>query len=287
LIAELRGVDKESLSKKFNFSRAEVGEFYDELPLWSAPFGLLMLERVPLRNGLRILDVGAGTGFMSIELAQRCGPGSAVYAVDPWRAGLDRLRRKIDYLKLDNVHVIEGDAAKLDLPDSSIDLVVSNLGVNNFENADAVLAKCHRVLSPGGQIILTSNLVGHMREFYHVYRQTLIDLGILALPTLETHIHHRATVDSLGKQLRRAGFEVTAVTERSLPMRFADGTSLLSHYFIRLGFIEEWAKIVSPDDVERTFAALEKNLNDYAASRGELVLTIPMACLEAKKAGLA
>ena len=58
------------------------GDDYDELPLWSAPFGLWLLDRVPVRPGLTILDVGAGTGFLTIELAQRCGAESTVIAVD-------------------------------------------------------------------------------------------------------------------------------------------------------------------------------------------------------------
>jgi ubiquinone/menaquinone biosynthesis C-methylase UbiE len=277
-------VQSERLSEKFDFSRADVGEFYDELPLWSAPFGLLMLERVPIRAGLRILDVGAGTGFLSIELAQRCGAQSIVYAVDPWKPGVDRLRRKIEYLELENVHVIEADAANLDLPDSSVDLVVSNLGINNFENADAVLAQCHRVMVPGAQIFLTSNLAGHMREFYEVYRETLHGLGLIdCLPALDAHVNHRATVDSMRDRLRRAGFEVGEVTERSFVMRFADGTSFFNHYFIRLGFVEDWVKIVPPESVRTTFRALERNLNSCAASRGDLALTIPMACVEARK----
>jgi SAM-dependent methyltransferase len=277
-------VQSERLSEEFDFSRAEVGEFYDELPLWSAPFGLLMLERVPMRNGLRILDVGAGTGFLSIELAQRCGAQSTVYAVDPWKPGVDRLRRKIEYLELENIHVIEADAANLDLPDSSIDIVVSNLGINNFENADAVLAQCHRVMVPGAQIFLTSNLAGHMREFYDVYRETLLELGLTdSLPALDGHLNHRATIDSMRNRLRSAGFEVSEVTERSFVMRFADGTSLFNHYFIRLGFIEEWVKMVPPELLTTTFEALERNLNSCAASRGDLALTIPMACVEARK----
>jgi hypothetical protein len=40
----------------------EFGDLYDELPLWSAPFGLLLLDRVPLVAGSTIVDVGAGTG---------------------------------------------------------------------------------------------------------------------------------------------------------------------------------------------------------------------------------
>ena len=72
----------------------QFGDLYDELPLWSAPFGLRLLDRVPMKPGLTILDVGAGTGFLTLELAQRCGSETKVIAVDPWNAGMNRLRRK-------------------------------------------------------------------------------------------------------------------------------------------------------------------------------------------------
>src|SRR5262245_17873823 len=90
----------------------EFGDLYDELPLWSAPFGLLLLDRVPLRPGSVIVDVGAGTGFLSLDLAQRIS-GSTVHAVDPWGAACARLRRKIAQIGLTNVHVIEQDAVSL------------------------------------------------------------------------------------------------------------------------------------------------------------------------------
>ena len=73
----------------------DFGRFYDELPLWSAHFGLLLLERVPIRSGMTIMDVGAGTGFLSLELAERCGPDTTVIAVDPWTVGSKRLREKL------------------------------------------------------------------------------------------------------------------------------------------------------------------------------------------------
>ncbi len=56
----------------------ELGDFYDELPLWSAPFGLMLLEHVGLKPGITILDVGAGTGCMTIELAQSSGSAAVV-----------------------------------------------------------------------------------------------------------------------------------------------------------------------------------------------------------------
>jgi len=270
--------------QEVDFDRPDQGELYDELPLWSAPFGLMMLERVPLKTAATILDVGAGTGFLTVELAQRCGAAATVIAVDPWRAATARLRRKLEYLSLHNVRVLEQDAASLELPEGSVDLIVSNLGINNFENPGAVLKVCRRALKPDGRLFLTTNLMGHMQEFYDLYRSTLVELGMSdRLAALEAHVHHRGTVDSVRRMLAEAGFEPLTVDTASFRMRFADGSSLLRHFIIRLGFLPAWKAVVAADAVERIFEALEKNLNALAAEQGELALTIPMACFEARK----
>lgn len=264
---------------------AGFGDLYDELPLWSAPFGLMLLDRVPVARGLTILDVGAGTGFLTVELAQRCGPDARIIAVDPWPAAMRRLRRKLEHLRLDNVVLLEQDAASLALPEASVDVVVSNLGVNNFENAGAVLGACYRAAKPGARLLLTTNLAGHMAELYEVYRATLVELGQSdRLAALEAHVERRGTVDSITQLLGRAGFEVVDVVTGSFRMRFADGTALLRHYFVRLGFVAGWKAVAAPAMVEETFAALERNLDAVATARGELALTIPMACFEARKA---
>jgi FkbM family methyltransferase len=56
-----------------------------------------------MARGATIVDVGCGTGFLAIELAQRCGRTRRVYAVDPWPAAMARLERKLAYHGLDNV----------------------------------------------------------------------------------------------------------------------------------------------------------------------------------------
>lgn len=268
-----------------DIERPGFGDFYDELPLWSAPFGLLLLERVPIRSGLTVLDLGAGTGFPTLELAQRCGPQTTVIAVDPWAAAIQRLRRKVAYLGLENVRLLKQDAASLDLPASSIDLVVSNLGIGNFEQPEAVLRTCFRLLKPGGSLFLTTNLVGHMREFYEVYRAVLGELGLEGrLPALDGHINGRATLKAVRHMLRAAGFEPVGTARGKFHLRFADGSALLRHRFIRVGFLPAWKSVLLPETVERTFDALERKLNALAAERGELTLTIPMACLEARRA---
>lgn len=273
-----------SFLEEIDYTQPGFGDLYDELPLWSAPFGLLLLDRIPLKSGITILDVGSGTGFLTLELAQRCGPESKVIAVDPWKSGMSRLRNKLAERDVANVELIEQDAAAMRLPNDSIDVIVSNLGINNFEDADAVLRACFRVAKPSAKLFLTTNLVGHMSEFYDVYRATLIELGQIGrLVALDAHINHRGTVDSVSRTVRDAGFEVLHIDTQSFRMRFANGSSLLRHYFIRLGFVQGWKSVAAPDSVEATFEALERNLNTVAAERGELALTIPMACIEAFK----
>jgi len=56
-----------------DFNSPQVIAVYDEVALWSAMFGLLLLEEVPLANVTNVLDVGCGTGFPLIELAERLG----------------------------------------------------------------------------------------------------------------------------------------------------------------------------------------------------------------------
>lgn len=262
----------------------EFGDLYDELPLWSAPFGLMLLEYVVLRPAITILDVGAGTGFMTIELAQRCGPDSIVIAVDPWEAAMQRLTRKLNHLGIQNVRTLVQSAAEIDLPDASVDLIVSNLGINNFDHPEATLQTCFRVAKPAASLFLTTNLVGHMSEFYDAYRSVLLDLGFSdRLAALDAHINHRATVDSVTNLLERAGFKVADVATHSFRERFVDGSALLRHCFIRLAFVPAWKAIAPQEAVEATFAALEHRLNAIAAEAGELSLTIPAACIRAVK----
>lgn len=267
-----------------DFKTTEFGDLYDELPLWSARFGILLLDIVRIQPGMTILDVGAGTGFLSIELAQRCGSNTMVIAVDPWEAAIARLTRKLNHLGIQNVQTIVQDAAMIDLPDASIDLIVSNLGINNFNNPSATLRSCYRAAKRGASLYMTTNLVGHMREFYEAYRSELVELGFTArLANLDSHINHRATVDSVCAQLEQEGFTVTDAVTSSFRERFVDGSALLRHHFIRLGFIPKWKSIAPEESVEATFAALERRLNAIAVEHGELSLSIPVACITAQK----
>ena len=119
-----------------------------------------------------------------------------------------------------------------------------------------------------------------MREFYDVFAEVVRN-DAEASKRLRDHIEHRATVRNVLKLLEDGGdFTATRVIERPCVMRFADGTALLNHYFIKLGFLDAWKKIV-PDNERAVFTRLRDQLNAIAREDGELRLTIPMAYIEA------
>lgn len=264
------------LSYSPDFASQTVVDAYDELPLWSSMFGLLLLDEVPLAGVQRALDVGCGTGFPLIELAERLGPAVEVHGLDPWKQGMARAAAKLAVRGTPNVTLHDGSASSMPFPDATFDLIVSNLGLNNFDDRAAAVRECRRVARPGATLALTTNLQGHMRELYDVFAGVLAnDAGASA--RLRAHIEHRATIDSVRELLTAGGFTITRVVERTASMRFANGTALFNHYFIRLGFLDAWKEVVKGNERE-VFAELLRRLD----AAGELRLTIPMAYVDAQ-----
>ena len=242
-------------------------------------FGLLLFEEVPLANVGRALDVGCGTGFPLIELAERLGSRADVHGIDRWSGALERAAEKIASRGTPNVTLHEGTAAALPFPDATFDLIVSNLGINNFDDRQAVIAECRRVARPGAVLALTTNLEGHMRELYAVFADVLRD-DVAALARLGQHVAHRPTVAGVRALLEGGGFTVTRVVEREAVMRFSGGTALFDHHFIKLGFPDGWKTIV-PENQRQRFKTLRDALDEHAARNGGLRLTVPMAYVEA------
>lgn len=271
----------EYLADRFDLHCPELVSALDEVSLWSAMFGVLLLKHLPLQPALKVLDVGCGAGFPLLELAQRLGPSSTVVGIDPWDAALDRARQKAETRKIRNVVIQQGDGAAMPFADEEFDLVVSNIGVNNFDDPEAVFAECRRVSRPSARIALTTNVRGHMEEFYDVFASTLKGLDLTArLGSLEDHIDHRLSVDGISEMLEKVGYRVVRVFRETFSMRFADGSAMFRHSFMQIGFLDGWRGVLAPAEEAEVFLRLENNLNRLAAAQGALDLTIPAAYLE-------
>lgn len=112
-------------------------------------------------HGMRILDLGCGAGRDVYALSALVGEAGTVIGVDMTDEQLAVANRHRDYhadkfgLRQSNVTFLKGYIEKLDeldLPDNSIDIIVSNCVINLSPDKAAVLREAHRLLKPGGEL---------------------------------------------------------------------------------------------------------------------------------------
>lgn len=256
-------------------------DVFDDLPLWSAPFGMALLDAVDLHPTAVALDVGCGAGFPLVELAERLGPRAHVHGVDPWEAALARVRTKLTARAVANVTLHAARAEALPLADRSVDLVVSNNGFNNVDDLDAALAECARVARPDAQLVYAYNLPASMRELYAALDAALATRDLdAARVAVRAHIDHkRQPIDATVAALARAGFATTRIDEHAFRWRFADAAALFAHWFMRLAFIPAWIEVVPAAERPAVFAAVSAALDQP----GGVTLTIPFACVVARR----
>jgi arsenite methyltransferase len=259
--------------------------FFDELPLWSAPFGLRLFEQIRLRKNIAALDIGFGAGFPLTELAMRLGNSCTVYGIDPWEAAIVRTKEKLRHYGITNVKIFRGMAEEIPLEDGSVDLIVSNNGINNVSDLNRVLSECHRVMRDNGQFVLSVNLDTTMIEFYTVMEQVMTDLGLKSeTGRIREHIYSkRRPLPELLSLLNQSGFTVSSTVEDRFDYRFTDGTTLLRHFFMRLAFIPSWENIVPADRRHEVFRIIEDRLNGQAEHAGHINLGVPFVVIDCAK----
>jgi arsenite methyltransferase len=273
------------LDESFDLQDPKLVSAFDELPLWSAPFGLTLLAAVRYRANIIALDIGFGTGFPLLELAMRLGAGCRLIGIDPWNGALERTRDKIAQYGIDNVQLIEGPAENIPLPDSSVDLIVSNNGINNVNDLERVLSECARVSRGGAQFLATVNLDTTMMEFYSVMEAVLRERGLVTeIETMKRHIRaKRKPLGEVTAALQKNRFTAPIVTQDSFRYTFNGGTAMLNHYFIRLAFLGSWKSIISPDQQKDIFGQIESRLNARAEEDGCIRLSVPFVLIESRK----
>ncbi|OGW68172.1 MAG: hypothetical protein A3H49_11450 [Nitrospirae bacterium RIFCSPLOWO2_02_FULL_62_14] len=103
-----------------------------------------------LRRGMRVLDLGSGTGYPALLAAQTVGPNGGVTGIDLAEQMLDVARRKASSLALTNVTFQTGDATSLPFETGSFDAITSRFCLMFLPDIPKAVAEIARVLKPGG-----------------------------------------------------------------------------------------------------------------------------------------
>jgi len=263
-----------------NFAENKQPEFLDELPLWSASFGLKLLDYIDYKPNITAVDIGFGTGFPLIEIAMRLGNNSVVYGIDEWKEGINRAKAKIDYYDLSNVKIIEGSAESIPLGKTSVDLITSNNCINAVSNMNKALLECSRILRKGGQFIQTMNLDKSMFEFYNEMEKTLMELSLKhEIKLMYKHIESKRPSKDKILEIMKQDFTIKDIEYDEFRIRFSNGTAMFSHFFVKQVFMKSWKEIVPQDRIEEIFRIIESKLNEYAEKYDGIKLSIPFVLI--------
>lgn len=113
------------------------------------------LQALALRPGERVLDVGAGPGFLVAEMAEQVGPTGHVTGLDISDSMVALARQRCVQAPIaSRTAIVKGDAAALPFSSGSFDVGVSTQVYEYVPNISAALAELHRVLRPGGRALI-------------------------------------------------------------------------------------------------------------------------------------
>lgn len=119
--------------------------------LWKRHF----VSTARVRAGHQVLDLAGGTGDIAALLYPMLGEQGSVVVADINAAMLDCGRdRLLDEGKLRRSHFIQANAEALPFADRTFDLVTMAFGLRNVTDKDAALRSIHRVLKPGGRVLV-------------------------------------------------------------------------------------------------------------------------------------
>jgi enediyne biosynthesis protein CalE5 len=180
------------------------------------------------KPGVRVLDVGCGSGFPALAAAASIRPGGSIIATDISTAMLAVASARAGAIGLDNIEFVEMDAERLKFGDAEFDAVTNAYGLMFCPDVPRALREAHRVLRPGGRFALVTWDDQSKSPFFSVITRVAVPFLSLQPPDPAAPGPFRLSSPSqLESLLTEAGFSDVRVESVAMTLELASAAEYL------------------------------------------------------------
>ena len=186
-----------------------------------------LADRLDPSPGQTILDLAAGTGETGFLVAPRLGSEGRLITSDLSPSMLEAAERVARLFGVMNAEFRLLDAERIDLPDQSVDGVVSRFGYVLRGEPPPALAEARRVLRPGGRFVFAVWAAREHNRWMTVPAEVMVERGHLQPQTdAEARLSARRNPREIRRLLEEAGFGEVELEELPVAYRFANAEEL-------------------------------------------------------------
>ena len=268
---------------RIQWDRAATGwnQHGPQIRAWLRDATAAMMNMADVKAASWVLDVAAGAGDQTLDLAERVGPKGFVLATDLSGEMLELARRNLERAGQNHVKFRVADGENIPSVPSSFDVTICRLGLMLFPDPLQGLREMHRVLKPGGTACTMVFSTPQANPCIVLLMQTALMHVGLAL----RDPYQPGSLMSLGKPglidelFREAGFRDVATTRVEAPLRLPSATDYLAFIRSSASPILQILGRLDPAAQQAAFDEMEERLRAFDAGDGwigpnELLLTV-------------
>lgn len=270
----------------------KLAKLYDQeiLPLWSQRFGKMLLRELTLPHKAMVLDVACGTGYPSLEILRRMDDQGRIIAIDASSPMLDEARAKAGPLSGKRIFFRSEDALpRLSFADDVYDLVVSNAGLQEFEDPERAIRDFARVTKPGGRVGVTLPLAGTYGEFFDIFREVLTKQDRQdAIDRLDAYLTRFPPLEQAQAWFEDAGLGELSVGWDTFTLLFKSGREFFFAPLIEYGPLSDWKAIAGKgEQLQSVFWECKAAIDAYfpGSTGSSFAVTVNAGCLHGRKVG--
>ena len=218
----------------------------------------LLLDRLRLAGGESVLEIGCGTGAVTLPLAKAVGENGRVVAVDISEPMLGAARQRVSESGMHNVTLVLGDAQVLALEQAAFDIATSRMGVMFFADPVAAFRNIGGGLRSGGRLVFACWApIAENRHWLISYDIALRHLGPPA-PSLDNEPGPLAfrDPDYIRRVLTAAGFADITI-ERAHPTIICGSPEEEARQALMMGPTARLIEAKKPDEATHNLVAEE------------------------------